>query len=97
MRIIAKRTLKEFREKHKDSEQSLKARYSECSYSRYKTPNEIIQQYPKASIINNDRVVFRIKGNHYRIVTKINYHYQIMRIRFVGTHSEYDTINATTI
>lgn len=50
-----------------------------------------------ASILKDNRVVFNIKGNNYRLVVKINFHYQMMWIRFVGTHKEYDIIDANKI
>jgi mRNA interferase HigB len=60
-------------------------------------PNTIKSDYPTASIINGNRVVFNIKGNKYRLIVRINYHYQIVWIRFVGSHVDYDKIDATKI
>ena len=97
VRVIAKRTLKECWEKHPDCEQQLKSWYQEASYAEWKSPNEIKLDYPSASILNDHRVVFNIKGNHYRLITKINYDYQVIWIRFIGTHSEYEKINANEI
>ena len=97
MRVIAKKVLKEFLEKHSDCEHQLKSWYQEANYAEWKSPNEIKSEYPSASIINNNRIVFNIKGNNYRLIIKINYDYQIIWIRFVGTHSEYDKINANEI
>ena len=97
MRIIAKATLRDFWEIHPDSEQQLKAWYQETSKSTWKGPNEIKLEYPSASFLADNRVVFNIKGNHYRLIVRINYDYQMIWIRFVGTHAEYDKINAKTI
>ena len=97
MRIIAKKILKEFWEKHSDCEQQLKSWYREASNAEWKNPNEIISEYPSVSIISSNRIVFNIKGNNYRLVIKINYDYQIVWIRFIGTHSKYDRINANEI
>ena len=97
MRVIAKKILREFWEKHSDCEQQLKSWYQEASNAEWKSPNEIKLEYPSASILSNNRIVFNIKGNNYRLIIKINYDYQIVWIRFIGTHSEYDSINANEI
>ena len=97
MRIIAKKTLRDFREIHPDSEQQLKSWYQETSKAGWEEPSQIKLAYPSASFLANNRVVFNIKGNHYRLIVKINYDYQMIWIRFVGTHAEYDKINAKTI
>jgi mRNA interferase HigB len=97
LRVIAKRTLREFWEKHSDAEQPLKAWYDEAENATWKTTHNIKERYPSASILNENRVVFNIKGNKYRLVVKVNYDYAIVWIRFVGTHAEYDKIDATNI
>ena len=97
MRVIAKKILREFWEKHPDCEQQLKSWYQEASNANWESPNEIKSEYPSASIISNNRIVFNIKGNNYRLVIKINYDYQIIWIRFIGIHSEYDRINVNEI
>jgi mRNA interferase HigB len=97
LRVIAKKILLEFWEKHIDTEQQLKSWYQEASNSNWKSPSEIKKKYPSASILAENRVVFNIKGNHYRLIIKINYDYQMIWIRFIGTHKEYDRINALTI
>lgn len=97
MRIIAKKTLREFWKAHADSEQQLKSWYQETSNAEWKGPNQIKLEYPSASFLAGNRVVFNIKGNHYRLIVKVNYDYQIVWIRFIGTHTEYDKINAKTI
>lgn len=97
MRVIAKKTLREFWERHPDCEEQLKAWYREASIENWETPHDIKQDYPSASIVEGNRVVFNIKGNHYRLVVKINYDFGQVWIRFVGTHAEYDKIDVTTI
>lgn len=97
MRVIAKRTLREFWEKHADSEQQLKAWYNEAEQADWKSPHDIKKEYPSASILEDNRMVFNIKGNNYRLIVKINYTYGIVWIRFVGTHAEYDKVDATKI
>jgi mRNA interferase HigB len=96
-RIISKRTLREFWERHRDCEQHLKTWYQTASYSNWKSPGDVKKDYPAASIIAGNRVVFNIKGNDYRLVVKFNYERQWAFIRFVGTHKQYDKINSSTI
>lgn len=97
MRVIAKKTLKEFWFKYSDCEQQLKAWHQEAERESWKNPNIIKLKFPTSSIISDDRVVFNIKGNKYRIVVKINYDFQIIWIRFIGTHEQYDKIDAKTV
>jgi mRNA interferase HigB len=97
VRVIAKRTLREFWEKHADSEQQLKAWYNEAEQAEWETPNEIKKDYPSASILEDNRVVFNIKGNHYRLIVRINYSYGVVWVRFIGTHAEYDKVDAAKI
>lgn len=97
MRVIAKKILREFWDKHSDCEQQLKAWFKEASKAEWKNPNDLKTEYPSASILNNNRVCFNIKGNSYRLIVRINFDYQMIWIRFIGTHSEYDKINANEI
>ena len=97
MRVIAKSTLREFWLKHADSEQTLKSWYRETEKSEWRHINDIKAEYPSASILANNRIVFNIKGNSYRLIVKINFAYQMVWIRFIGTHSEYDKVDATKI
>ena len=97
MRVIAKKVLRDFWEKHTDSEQQLKSWYNEASKENWNSPADIKKDYPSASILENNRVVFNIKGNHYRLIVRINYNYGQVWIRFIGTHAEYDKIDATRI
>lgn len=97
MRVIAKKILRQFWLRHPDCEQQLTAWYLEASKAKWKSPNFIKNEYPSASILEDNRVVFNIKGNHYRLIVKINYDYQMVWIRFIGTHAEYDKIDANKI
>ena len=97
MRVIAKKILRDFWLKYPDCEQQLKSWYNEAEDATWKSPNEIKRKYPSASILENNRIVFNIKGNNYRLIIKLNYHYQMVWIRFIGTHAQYDKIDATTI
>lgn len=96
-RIVAKRTIREFNLKHKDSKEYLETWYQTAKAAQWLKPSDIQQFYATVSILKNSRVVFNIKGNDYRLVAKINYKKQWLFIRFIGTHSEYDKIDANTI
>ena len=96
-RIFAKSTLREFWEKNPDSEQHLKTWYDTIMSSDWKTPNDLKKTYTNASILKNNRVVFNIKGNAYRLIAKFNFEKQWVFIKFIGTHVEYDKIDVTNI
>ena len=99
MRIIAFRTIRGFFEKpeYSDSEVSLIAWYHDAKIADWKNLNELKRQYKNASIVGEGRVVFNIKGNDYRLVVAIDYEFQVIFIRFIGTHKQYDKIDAKTI
>ncbi len=97
MRVIAKKILREFWEKHPDCEQQLKAWYHEAIKGTWENFNQLKTEYPSASILNDNRVCFNIKGNTYRLIVKVNFNYKMMWIRFIGTHAEYDRIDANKI
>lgn len=99
MRIIAFRTLREFWGKPAfvDSETSLRSWYHDAKSSEWKNSNELKEHYTNASIVGEGRVVFNIKGNAYRLVVLIDYEFQVIFIRFIGTHKQYDKINVKTI
>jgi mRNA interferase HigB len=97
MRVVAKRILRDFWEKHKDSEDQLKTWYNETCKSGWTSPADIKREYPKASILKFGRVVFNICGNKYRLIAHVNYLRQWVFIRFIGTHTDYDKIDAEKI
>jgi mRNA interferase HigB len=97
MRIIARRTLRNFWEQHADSRQPLQAWYHDVKRADWKTPDDIKSEYRNASFVGKNRVVFNIKGNRYRLVVAVKYQHGIVYIRFVGLHKEYDKIDAATI
>jgi mRNA interferase HigB len=97
LRIISKKILREFWEKHSDSQQQLKSWYQETNDAEWTNPKHIKKEYPSASFLADNRVVFNIKGNKYRLIVKINYEYNMIWIRFIGTHAEYDKIDAIKI
>ena len=92
MRIIAKRTLKEFWKIHTDSEIQLTEWYDIVSSAQWKSPHNVLEVYPSADNIGNNRVVFNICHNKYRLIVVFRYTIQMVYIRFIGTHKEYDKI-----
>ncbi len=97
MRVIAVSTLRAFWRRHPDAEQPLKAWYQEVTGAAWSQPADIKAQYRSASVLKNRRVVFNIKGNDYRLIVAITYKLQIVYVKFVGTHTEYDAVDAQTI
>lgn len=97
MRVIAKKPLRDFWEKHSDAEEPLQAWFREAEDADWDSPSAVKAKFGSASILGNNRVVFNIKGNDYRLVVRINYPYRVVYIRFVGTHVEYDAINAEEV
>ncbi|MEH2382765.1 MAG: type II toxin-antitoxin system HigB family toxin [Nostoc sp.] len=97
MRIIARSTLREFWEVHTEIEQALRAWIDDVAQANWQSPADIKSVYANASFIANNRVVFNIKGNKYRLIVHVRYDISIIFIRFVGSHAEYDKINAETI
>ena len=93
MRIIAKSTLRAFWERHPNAEGPLLAWYRETEKADWASPAQVKAQYRSASFVGENRVIFNIKGNDYRLVVKINYPYRVVYVRFVGTHAEYDKID----
>jgi len=99
MRIIARRTLREFwqRPNRRDAEQPLKAWFREAEQADLANPAELKSDFHNASIVANNRVVFNIAGNKYRLVVHAHWAFCIMYIRFIGTHREYDAIDVTEV
>lgn len=97
MRVIAKKVLRDFWQKHADSTEQLKTWYKEASKANWKSPGDIKAEYVNASILKSGRVIFTICGNKYRLIVVINYVRQWMFIRFIGTHKDYDKIDADKI
>jgi mRNA interferase HigB len=96
-RIFAKSTLRIYWESHPEAEQYLKTWYDTAMSAEWKKPSEVKRTYSSASILKQGRIVFNIKGNTYRLVAKFNFEKQWIFIRFIGTHEEYNKIDANTI
>ena len=99
MRIISRKMLRLFWEKphFNDAEQALKAWFREASNADWASPAEIKAAFRTASIVGNNRVVFNVCGNKYRMVVKVNYPYRVIYIRFIGTHAQYDRIDVEEV
>jgi mRNA interferase HigB len=97
MRVISKRSLRDFWARFPDSEDTLKAWHSEVQAASWQTPADIKEKYRSASILKDSRAVFNICGNKYRLVVKFNFKSAIVFIRFVGTHKEYDATGVEVV
>jgi len=97
MRVIARKTLRDFYEKHATAKGPLEAWFHEAEAANWRGPQDIKKHYQSADILPGNRIVFDIKGNTFRLIVKIHYNRSIVFIRFVGTHAQYDKIDATTI
>jgi mRNA interferase HigB len=97
VRVIARRTLREFWESHPDAERPLRAWFEETEQAVWKSPNEVKQAYANASVVGESRIVFNIKGNDYRLVVYVNYLAQTVYVKFIGSHAEYDRVDVATI
>ncbi|MDE0343677.1 MAG: type II toxin-antitoxin system HigB family toxin [Deltaproteobacteria bacterium] len=97
MRIIAKRALREFWQRYPDAESWLRAWYDQVRRADWDSPASVQREHPRASIVGRDRVVFRFKGNEYRMIVRVFYPGRLIYIRFIGTHTEYDRVNVEEV
>jgi mRNA interferase HigB len=97
MRVIAKRTLRQFWEQYPDAKGPLEAWHEEALKAHWETPQQIKAQFRSASILKGGRVVFNIGGNKYRLILAVDYGRQAVYVKFVGTHRQYDAIDAETV
>lgn len=97
MKVIAVGALRDFWGRHPDAEQALKAWYDEAKHAVWRTPQDIRDRYASASFVGHNRVVFNIKGNDYRLIVAVAYRFQAIYIKFIGTHAEYDRVDAATV
>lgn len=97
MRLIALKTLRDFWTAHPDVEQALRAWADEVRQAEWSQPTDIKERYASASVLKDRRVVFNVKGNQYRVVVAIAYQFRAVYVKFVGTHAEYDQIEADNV
>ena len=91
--VMTKKAINEYCTLYKEASSQLMAWYYEAKNAQWNNPLEVKKKYGTASIIGGTRVVFNIKGNKYRLVTKVNYQMKVVFIKFFGTHQEYNKIN----
>lgn len=99
MQVVALRNLEAYWQQpnRRDAEGALKAWLDEARLARWMSPQDVKNQYANASVIANNRVVFNIKGNDYRLIVAIAYRMQYVYVKFIGTHAEYDKVDATVV
>ena len=97
MRVIAIAALRNFWAKHPEAEQPLRAWHDEAVPAEWKQPAEVKAQYRSASVLKNRRVIFNIKGNDFRLVVAVAYKVGVVYVKFIGTHAQYDAIDAQTV
>lgn len=99
MNVVARSRLEAFWSNplYKDSEQALKAWYAEATRASWASPQDIKNQYRNASVVGNNRVVFNIKGNDYRLIVAVACDFGALYVKFIGTHKQYDAVDAATV
>ena len=97
MRVFALSTLREFWEDHADAESPLREWYRAVVGASWSQPNNVKQYASSVSIISNERICFNIKGNDYRLLVSVDYPKQFVFVLFIGTHAQYDKIDAETV
>jgi mRNA interferase HigB len=97
MRVISRRSLVQFWIKHSDAEQALKTWLARVRHADWANSAELKATFPKADIINSERVVFDICGGNYRLIVAVKYTAKIVWIKFLGTHAAYDKVDAATV
>ena len=97
VRIISRGTLRQFWQSHPDAENPLKNWYHEAKKARWTSPQEVKNMYRNASVIADNRIVFNVAGNKYRLIVKFNYEFGIAYIRFIGSHKKYDQTDADNV
>ena len=97
MNVISYKALRNFYAIHSDSKSYLSAWFKTVKKAKWKNINELKIDYPSADLISDNRFIFNIKGNHYRLIARINFGHQRVMIKWLGTHADYDKINADTI
>ncbi|GLK78050.1 hypothetical protein GCM10008171_33040 [Methylopila jiangsuensis] len=97
MQIIARRTLKAFWDVHPDAETPLAVWFKRVEKADWSGPQDVKDMFGSADFVADDRVIFNIGGNKYRLIVRVSYPFKRVMIKFVGTHKEYDKINPETV
>jgi mRNA interferase HigB len=97
MRIFNRSAIEHYARRHAPARDALRAWYAEAMAAQWASPEDVRQQFPKASVVANNRVVFNVAGNAYRLIVSFNYRYRAGCIKFFGSHAEYDRVDAATV
>lgn len=97
MRIFNRSAVDHYGRQHAAARAPLRAWYAEAVRADWASPADVKRQFPKASVIANNRIVFDIGGNAYRLIVSFNYGFRAGYIKFFGSHAEYDRVDAATI
>jgi mRNA interferase HigB len=97
MRVISRKALRVFWETHPDARPVLQAWYADVRQAHWKSPTDLKSVYRNASFVANNRIIFNVKGGKYRLIVAVHYRSQIVYIRFVGTHQQYDQVDAASV
>lgn len=97
MNVVSRKKLIEFYQVYSDSKEALETWYRICKKANWNNFNEVKMVYSSADWVGNDRSVFNIKGNKYRLVARFSFKYKAIQIKWIGTHAQYDFIDASKI
>ena len=97
MRIISRKTLKDYCDVHPEIKSQIDSWYYEVKHADWGSPNDVRNDFPKARIIGKTRIIFNILNNRFRLIAKVNFKAKIVYIRFIGTHKEYDKIEVDKV
>lgn len=97
MNVVTRRALQDFWAKHPRAEAPLRAWYQLARAARWSGPQDIRDQFGSADFVGDNRVIFNIAGNHYRVVVRVSYLFKQVLVKFVGTHRDYDDIDPNTV
>lgn len=97
MNVISRKVLAEFYKGHADAKEPLETWYRVSKKAVWKNFNEVQSAYPTADVVGDDRMVFNIKGNKYRLVVRFSFRYKAIQVKWIGTHTEYDDIDVLEV
>jgi mRNA interferase HigB len=98
MQVIARRTLKQFWERHRQAEGPSRAWYAMVANARWRSPSDVKRQFGSTvDFVGDNRIIFDLGGNKYRLIVHVSYAFGRVLIKFIGTHAEYDRIDPETV
>jgi mRNA interferase HigB len=95
--VVSRKTLAEFYKDHADAKEPLETWYRVCKKAVWRNFNEVQKAYPTADVVGDDRVVFNITGNKYRLVVRFSFRYKAIQVKWIGTHAGCDDINVLEV